>query len=125
MSDALEHAAILPAIDHERLDRLTMKDRALQVALFQALINEVLPRSEELQNALNSRDCDRIRQLAHFFKGAAAQLALIALEDLCRRYEASAKAGATEEIERWAPRFAPEIERAVEEATKSGYLAAK
>lgn len=106
-------AAVIPALEpaegdnrawrdldsNELLERLG-GDQALMGELVAMLVEDTLPRLDELDRAFLARDAARIDLLAHQIAGAAGNCSAEALERLSRRISHLAREGRLDEAER-------------------------
>ena len=82
-------------------------DQALEREMLDGFRQAGLREVESLGQALAARECDRVRSAAHRLKGLARLVAAPSLAAVCEGIEASAKAGALDEVTVARGRFDP------------------
>ncbi len=81
-----------PALDHEQLRDVTMGDQELIRELLGALWNDTVAQIAKLAAAVQAADADQCARLAHYSKGACANVGANAAASTFRRIESDARA---------------------------------
>jgi len=68
------------------------KKRPFLKRMFTVFISQEPKRIQEIRDALNSRDVERLRHLAHALKGGAATMGVARVRDCCLNLENASKA---------------------------------
>ena len=71
--------------------------RPFMKRMFTVFISQEPKRLQEIKDALNSRDVERLRHLAHSLKGGAATIGVERVRECCLRLENASKIGDLEE----------------------------
>jgi HPt (histidine-containing phosphotransfer) domain-containing protein len=85
-------------IDREQLRLIMNGDPALEREMLDGFRQAGLREVEALSQAMADRECDRVRSAAHRLKGLARLVAAPSLAAVCEDIEASARAGALDEV---------------------------
>lgn len=100
----------------QHLDEATLADLRVLLEeefndLIEAFLSDGQQRHGELQQLLSApvADADRIRRIAHSFKGSSLNVGAIALAALCRELEDSASVGELDQAERLVTELGTEL----------------
>ncbi|HEX3746749.1 MAG TPA: Hpt domain-containing protein [Bryobacteraceae bacterium] len=100
-----------PVLDRGQLSEVTLEDEALMRELVAALIADTQQQLPLLDLAIRSTDLKQCASLAHYCKGACANVGAKAAATVLADLERSAKSGAAEECSRQLATLSFEVER--------------
>jgi len=103
-----DHTKIL---DREQLRDITLNDPELMREIVSALIDDTSRQMELLQAAISEKDSQKCMRLAHYSKGACANVGANSAANVCTLIERTASRGAFEECSSSLKGLAREIER--------------
>jgi HPt (histidine-containing phosphotransfer) domain-containing protein len=87
----VEQLQLNPALDREQLRDITMDDEELMLEVLNALWTDTAAQTPKLTAAVESRDREQTIRLAHYSKGACANVGACAAAAAFRKIEDSAK----------------------------------
>lgn len=103
-------------LDRQQLRDITLEDEELMRELIAALIEDTSRQVVLLDSAIRDQDTDRCKRLAHYCKGACANVGANAAAAVLRQIEYQALAGNFQDCARSLAALASEIERLKAEA---------
>jgi len=77
-------------LDRDQLRDITLEDEQLMREVLAALIEDTSQQLAQLDSAIQARDPDRCKRLAHYCKGACANVGANAAAEVLRRMEQQA-----------------------------------
>jgi HPt (histidine-containing phosphotransfer) domain-containing protein len=98
-------------LDREQLSQITMEDETLMRDLLAALIEDTDHQLPRLDTAIRNTDAQECAQLAHYCKGACANVGANAAASVLAKLERSAKDGVMAECSRQLAALAIEVDR--------------
>ena len=98
-------------LDRAQLREVTLEDEALMRELLDALIADTELQMPLLDMAIRRTDLQQCARLAHYCKGACANVGAKAAATVLAELERSAKSGAPEECTRQLAALATEVDR--------------
>jgi len=98
-------------IDYPSALERTGGDREFLDELLGLYIEDFEDKYPQLKNAVEARDVDLIRELAHGLKGSSANLSLLALQDIFFRLEMAGRENNPEAAEKILPHLQEEYDR--------------
>ena len=98
-------------LDRAQLSQITMEDEDLMRDLLAALIQDTEHQIPRLDSAIRNTDGQECAQLAHYCKGACANVGANAAASVLAKLERSAKDGAMAECSRQLAALAIEVDR--------------
>jgi len=98
-------------LDRAQLSQITMEDEELMRDLLAALILDTENQIPRLDTAIRNTDAQQCAQLAHYCKGACANVGANAAASVLAKLERSAKDGAMAECGRQLAALAIEVDR--------------
>ena len=98
-------------LDRAQLREVTLEDEALMRELLDALIADTEQQMPLLDLAIRRTDLQQCARLAHYCKGACANVGAKAAATVLAELERSAKSGAPEECSRQLAALATEVDR--------------
>ncbi len=98
-------------LDRAQLREITLEDEELMRELLAALIADTEQQFPLIDTAIRNTDGQQCARLAHYCKGACANLGAKAAATVLAELERSAKAGAMEECSRQLAALATEVDR--------------
>jgi HPt (histidine-containing phosphotransfer) domain-containing protein len=98
-------------LDRAQLSEVTLEDEELMRELLAALISDTEQQMPLLDVAIRSTDLQQCARLAHYCKGACANLGAKAAATVLEGLERSARNGAAEECGRQLAALATEVDR--------------
>lgn len=102
-------------LDREQLREVTLDDEELMRQLLAALIEDTERQLPLLEVAIRATDTEQCARLAHYSKGACANVGANAAATVLAQLENSAKNGALQECSRELAALAREVDRLREE----------
>jgi HPt (histidine-containing phosphotransfer) domain-containing protein len=84
---------ILPVLDRDQLREITLDDEDLMREILATLIDDTSRQIQLLDLAIREGDALRCMRLAHYSKGACANVGATAAADVCKNIERSAADG--------------------------------
>jgi HPt (histidine-containing phosphotransfer) domain-containing protein len=102
---------VAPILDREHLRAITLEDEDLMRELLAALIVDTEQQLPLLDVAIRNTDGALCARLAHYSKGACANVGAKAAAEVLTRLERNAKSGAMEECSRQLAALAMEVDR--------------
>ena len=100
-----------PVLDRAQLREITLEDEDLMRELLAALIADTEQQFPLIDAAIRNTDRQQCARLAHYCKGACANLGAKAAATVLAELERSAKAGAMEECSHQLASLATEVDR--------------
>lgn len=82
--------------EHFDLDSLSMLEEVMEdefPELIRVFLVDSAPRCDALRQANDSQNSDAVREIAHSFKGASANLSAVRLAELCFEVESAGREG--------------------------------
>ncbi|HWQ53339.1 MAG TPA: Hpt domain-containing protein [Bryobacteraceae bacterium] len=89
----MAHNPELSVLDREQLRNVTLDDEALMREVLSALIDDTLRQIQLLDHAIRTRDAGETIRLAHYSKGACANIGAQTTTELLRQIERTAAKG--------------------------------
>jgi HPt (histidine-containing phosphotransfer) domain-containing protein len=74
-------------IDWERLSQISDDDEEFQLELLNMLAADITEQLVELKNAIDQPDSSQLQQLAHYLKGAIANVGVNSMTSIARQLE--------------------------------------
>jgi HPt (histidine-containing phosphotransfer) domain-containing protein len=102
---------LTPVLDREQLREVTLEDEDLMRQLVDALIEDTERQMPLLANAIQGMDGQQCARLAHYCKGACANVGARAAATVLAELERNAKQGAMDECGRQLTALAAEVDR--------------
>ena len=102
---------VVPVLDREHLRAITLEDEDLMRDLLAALIVDTERQLPLLDIAIRNTDGAQCARLAHYSKGACANVGAKAAAEVLIQLERSAKSGAMEDCSRQLAALALEVDR--------------
>jgi HPt (histidine-containing phosphotransfer) domain-containing protein len=99
------------ALDREQLREVTLDDEDLMRDLLAALIEDTERQIPAMQVAIGKMDGPQCARLAHYCKGACANLGAAAAADVLKQMEHSAREGSMDECLQQLAALAAEVDR--------------
>jgi HPt (histidine-containing phosphotransfer) domain-containing protein len=100
-----------PVLDREHLRAITLEDEDLMRELLAALIVDTAQQLPLLAVAIRNTDGAQCARLAHYSKGACANVGAKAAAEVLAQLERNAKSGAMDECSRQLAALAMEVDR--------------
>jgi HPt (histidine-containing phosphotransfer) domain-containing protein len=104
-------------LDREQLRDITMDDAELMRELLAALLEDTSNQFGLIESAIKDRDSNRCRRLAHYSKGACANVGAVAAAARFRALEVDAAEGEFDKCSRSLTALANELDRLRKEAS--------
>jgi HPt (histidine-containing phosphotransfer) domain-containing protein len=98
-------------LDRAQLSQITLEDSDLMRTLLAALIEDTERQIPQIDSAIRNTDGRQCAQLAHYCKGACANIGANAAASVLAKLERSAKEGAMAECSRQLTALAIEVDR--------------
>lgn len=102
---------VAPILDREHFRAITLEDEDLMRELLAALIVDTAQQLPLLEIAIRNTDGAQCARLAHYSKGACANVGAKAAAEVLTQLERNAKNGAMEECSRQLAALAREVDR--------------
>ena len=80
-------------LDRKQLREITLDDEELMREILEALIDDTSRQILLLENAIREEDAQKCMRLAHYSKGACANVGANTAAELCKRIEVDARNG--------------------------------
>jgi HPt (histidine-containing phosphotransfer) domain-containing protein len=80
-------------LDREQLREITLDDDELMREILEALIDDTSRQIQLLESAIREEDAQKCMRLAHYSKGACANVGANAAAHLCKQIEVDARNG--------------------------------
>ena len=102
---------VAPTLDREHLRSITLEDEDLMRDLLAALILDTARQLPLIDGAIRDADGAQCARLAHYSKGACANVGAKAAAEVLAQLERNAKSGAMDECSRQLAALATEVDR--------------
>ncbi len=109
-------------LDRRQLRDMTMDDEEMMREILAALIEDTGSQLSQIDSAIRERNAEQCKRLAHYCKGACANVGANAAAGVLRRMEQEAVSGEFDACARSLAALADELNRLKEESEKEGGL---